>query len=117
MSTSRIITPDGRHFLWHKHETPSKGDLIFHGETGDVVPADGGEELCDIFVPAPPIGIVQAQPNGLTKREHFAGLAMQGMAADLDDFRSMDDFAAVAVRAADALLLALASIPAPGADQ
>lgn len=46
--------------------------------------------------------------KGLTKLEHFAGLAMQGLfAADGRDgsfYKSMDDVAELAIRAAKALL-------------
>ncbi len=49
---------------------------------------------------------------GLTKREWYAGLAMQGaMAADVDDVASHDDIALAAVRQADALLAALTRPP------
>ena len=46
--------------------------------------------------------------KGLTKREHFASMAMQGMAsADIESQLSWDDIASNAVEAANALLKAL----------
>lgn len=46
---------------------------------------------------------------GLTKREHFAGLAMQGLiAADHECVTDKDDIARYAVEVADALLEELA---------
>ena len=45
---------------------------------------------------------------GLTKREYFAAMAMQGLlSADDDGFVSFDECARVAVKQADALLKAL----------
>lgn len=45
---------------------------------------------------------------GLTKREHFAGLAMQGMIReDIERVDCKDDIAVNSVRYADALLKAL----------
>jgi hypothetical protein len=59
----------------------------------------------------------EIQHQGLTKREHFAAMAMQGMLANTDmmkvvihsdEFASpWDDFAAQAVQQSDALLAAL----------
>ena len=45
-------------------------------------------------------------PTGLTKREHFAGLAMQGILADFSN-KDIPRCAAKAVEFADALLKAL----------
>ena len=45
--------------------------------------------------------------NGLTKREHFAGLAMQGMLSDESVAGTAQDVASCAVRQADALLAEL----------
>lgn len=47
--------------------------------------------------------------SGLTKREYFAGLAMQGMLSDISRTGGWDydDFAKDSVEAADALLAAL----------
>lgn len=49
--------------------------------------------------------------QGLTKLEHFAGLAMQGLLAtngrDGDFYKSMDDVAKPAIQAAKALLAEL----------
>jgi len=42
--------------------------------------------------------------GGLTKREHFAGLAMQGFAAGETTHETIEDMAHYAVRWADALL-------------
>jgi len=43
--------------------------------------------------------------EGLTKREHFAGLAMQGyISSDEEDIHSPEWFASWAVQCADALL-------------
>lgn len=47
-------------------------------------------------------------PAGLTKREWFAGLVMQGFAAHAPDGLSLDTIAYTAVTVADALLKALA---------
>ena len=47
--------------------------------------------------------------SSLTKREHFAGLAMQGFLASNDDPASFELLAVFSVSAADALLKALAS--------
>ena len=44
---------------------------------------------------------------GLTKREHFAGLAMQGLMANEEDYSCWSDLARASVSAADALLKAL----------
>lgn len=42
---------------------------------------------------------------GLTKREYFAGLAMQGLSAgDIENMYTCDDIAGIAVTQADALL-------------
>ena len=42
---------------------------------------------------------------GLTKREYFAGLAMQGLSAgDIENMYTCDDIAGIAVVQADALL-------------
>ncbi|MEC9482552.1 MAG: hypothetical protein UMU75_04390 [Halomonas sp.] len=52
--------------------------------------------------------VEQEAPNGLTKREWFAGLAMQGFCAATDmEGVPVDDLAAEAVMQADALLEAL----------
>lgn len=45
---------------------------------------------------------------GLTKREHFAGLAMQGFAACDGEYAKISDMADAAVSWADALLKELA---------
>jgi len=51
---------------------------------------------------------VEAAPSGLTKREHFAGLAMQSiLAADTDQSYSSGLIARQATEVADALLSAL----------
>ena len=44
--------------------------------------------------------------NGLSKREHYAGLAMQGLIAGSlkGDTRSIDEVASLAVKFADAVL-------------
>ena len=44
---------------------------------------------------------------GLTKREHFAGLAMQGLMADEEEYLTWADLAKDSLAAADALLKAL----------
>ena len=46
-------------------------------------------------------------PTGLTKREHFAGLAMQGIMANDQKYLTWSDLAKDSVAAADALLKAL----------
>jgi len=46
-------------------------------------------------------------PTGLTKREHFAGLAMQGVMANEEEYRTWSDLAKDSLAAADALLKAL----------
>ena len=45
--------------------------------------------------------------QGLTKREHFAGLAMQGLMSDEDEYLQWSDLAKDSVAVADALLKAL----------
>ena len=45
--------------------------------------------------------------EGLTKREHFAGLAMQGVMANEEEYRTWADLAKDSLAAADALLKAL----------
>ena len=45
--------------------------------------------------------------EGLTKREHFAGLAMQGLMSDEDEYLQWSDLAKDSVAVADALLKAL----------
>jgi len=45
--------------------------------------------------------------EGLTKREHFAGLAMQGVMANEEEYPKWSDLARASVAAADALLKAL----------
>ena len=46
--------------------------------------------------------------TGLTKREHFAGLAMQGLiSAGVNGLPSAEEIAFLAVKGADALLLEL----------
>ena len=47
------------------------------------------------------------EPTGLTKREHFAGLAMQGVMANEEEYPKWSDLARASVAAADALLKAL----------
>jgi len=55
-----------------------------------------------------PFGNYKKQANGLTKREYFAGLAMQGLlSADTDCDWSDKDVAIEAVATADSLLAAL----------
>lgn len=49
---------------------------------------------------------------GLTKREHFAAMALQGILASVAE-ATHEEFAANAVRAADALIAALAHQPVP----
>ena len=44
---------------------------------------------------------------GLTKLEHFAGLAMQGLMANEEEYPKWSDLARASVAAADALLKAL----------
>ena len=46
-------------------------------------------------------------PTGLTKREHFAGLAMQGLLAGNPNNLTLNDVADIATDQADALLAAL----------
>ena len=46
---------------------------------------------------------------GLTKREHFAGLAMQGILADSQTDEGSESIARAAVRIADALLKELSN--------
>ena len=59
-------------------------------------------------MPAMPHDIVFGyDPTGLTKREHFAGLAMQGLMADEEEYRQWSDLAKDSVAVADALLKAL----------
>lgn len=50
---------------------------------------------------------------GLTKREHFAALAMQGLLSDPNLTCAYRDFARDAVVAADALIAALNEEPQP----
>lgn len=50
--------------------------------------------------------------SGLTKREHFAALAMQGIAANGEDLYATD-VAQLAVMYADRLIAALNEEPAP----
>mgnify|MGYP006095675513 CR=1 FL=1 len=45
--------------------------------------------------------------DGLTKREHFAGLAMQGLMSDEAGYLRWSDLAKDCVAVADALLIAL----------
>lgn len=53
--------------------------------------------------------------GGLSKRELFAAMAMQGiLAADSEDNVSFEALVKVSVRSADALLVALAQTPPPG---
>ena len=48
---------------------------------------------------------------GLTKREHFAGLAMQGvLASDVDNIITVSRAVLVAIEAADALLTELEKV-------
>jgi hypothetical protein len=49
-------------------------------------------------------------PNGLTKREYFAVMAMQGLLAS-ESSASAANFAAAAVKAAEALLAELEATP------
>jgi hypothetical protein len=65
-------------------------------------------------MPAMPIGEqidtchLNAPCNGLTKREHFAGLAMEGMiVVDADNHLDEGTIAKIAVNLADALLAEL----------
>jgi len=51
----------------------------------------------------------EGQVNGLTKRELFAAMAMQGLAARLD--MTSEDRAIYAVECADDLLAALEALP------
>jgi len=45
--------------------------------------------------------------QGLTKREYFAALALQGLAVDPQPDVSLKEYASMSVRMADALLAAL----------
>jgi hypothetical protein len=45
--------------------------------------------------------------QGLTKREFFAAMALQGLYANSDNNNTIDEDAMVAVKAADALIAAL----------
>ena len=53
----------------------------------------------------------------LTKREYFAGLAMQGLIIEPCSSKDLEQFSAVAVQHADALLDALAEEETPDADE
>ena len=58
--------------------------------------------------PANPTVHTNAHLNGLTKREHFAAMAMQGLCADSEANYSKIEFLAIeAVDCADSLLEAL----------
>ena len=48
-----------------------------------------------------------SQCDGLTKREYFAGLVLQGLAVDPQPDVSLKEYASMSVRMADALLAAL----------
>jgi hypothetical protein len=53
--------------------------------------------------------VEQVAPNGLTKREHFAGMAMQAViSSPQSDLRDSDVIAKIALRMAGALLKELA---------
>ena len=63
-------------------------------------------------MPQPPMfnkygTVLWGNQSGLTKREHFAGLAMQGCRARNSNYASWEDMAKDAVEMADALLAAL----------
>ena len=51
------------------------------------------------------IGDVSIKLGGLTKREHFSGLAMQGLlSCDIDNELTVEDVAITAIQLTDALL-------------
>jgi hypothetical protein len=52
-------------------------------------------------------GVMSFSTTGLTKREYFAAMAMQGMLANTNINGNLSDFANEAVRHADALIEAL----------
>jgi len=52
--------------------------------------------------------VEKVAPNGLTKREHFAGLAMQGILAHSFGRGDADELAIQSIKCADALLKELA---------
>lgn len=54
----------------------------------------------------PVVGVVDREAGGLTKREHFAALAMQAIASRDDDLYATD-IAQLAVMHADRLIAAL----------
>ena len=53
------------------------------------------------------ITYLDVESKGLTKREHFAGLAMQGLMSDEAGYLRWSDLAKDSVAVADALLKAL----------
>ena len=60
------------------------------------------------FQPSTGIQVVREQTFGLTIREHFAGLAMQGLLSDPNRNGTNAQFAYSAVKMADALISELA---------
>lgn len=56
--------------------------------------------------PAFPHSRLGSDSDGMTLRDHFAGLAMQGFAADPNTCAKADDIATCAYRWADAMLKA-----------
>lgn len=70
---------------------------------GPIEKRDPGAHIAD------PRGVVREHSNGLTKREYFAAMAMQGMASEYLGLQSGDEeLAARSVRYADALIKELA---------
>lgn len=55
----------------------------------------------------PPAHDPKSHPFGLTKREYFAALAMQGLLADENNLSTIQSAAAYAVKFADALIAEL----------
>jgi len=67
--------------------------------------SDNSEPINPIPMDKDQIQYIKYESYGLTKREHFAGLAMQGsLSADPDDELSPEQTAKFAVRCADALI-------------
>lgn len=67
-------------------------------------------------VPAFPVKSVMFYEHGLTKREYFASLAMQGLCAHDMGFANRTTVADLAVEQADSLLTALESVSPPMKD-
>ena len=51
-----------------------------------------------------PDGAIDLPNNGLTKREYFAAMALQGLLTDNESPNSREEFAGYAVKFADALI-------------